>query len=379
MGNNTYIFAGGGTGGHLYPALAVAAELKQLQPEAQIVFACSDRAVDRTILAETHYAVVPQPIKPMPRRPRGWLGFLAGLVKSRRLASRLVGDLQPRAVFGLGGFAAVPVVKAAAARGIRCCLLSIDAVPGLANRSLARHAQAIFTQFQQTAGCYGAKAAKCRLIGCPVRRELLSAERTAAVKELGLRPDRKTLLIMAGSLGAANINQAAVAVLPDLGRLADAWQVLHVTGAGKLAEVQAAYSELNPNPDLAPASERLHHVLLEYCHRMDLAYAAADLVLSRAGASTIGELVAVGKPAALMPYPHHRDQQQRRNAEGMVASGSAVLVMDACDAAANAVSLRELLLPVMIDPARLERLSRAASSSVRNDAAGQLARWLLGG
>ena len=379
MGNNTYIFAGGGTGGHLYPALAVAVELKQLQPEAQIVCACSDRAIDRTILAATPYAIVPQPIKPLPRRPRGWLGFLAGLVKSWKLASRLVGDLQPRAVFGLGGFAAVPVVRAAAARGIRSCLLSIDAVPGLANRLLARHAQAIFTQFQQTATCYGANAAKCRLIGCPVRRELVSAERAAAVKELGLRPDRKTLLVMAGSLGAANINQAAVAILSDLARLADAWQVLHVTGADKLAEVRAAYAELKPTTDLAAASKQLHHVLLEYCHRMDLAYAATDLVLSRAGASTIGELVAVGKPAALMPYPYHRDQQQRRNAEGMVASGSAILVLDACDATANARSLRELLWPVMIDPARLDRLAKAASSSVRNDAASQLARWLLGG
>jgi UDP-N-acetylglucosamine--N-acetylmuramyl-(pentapeptide) pyrophosphoryl-undecaprenol N-acetylglucosamine transferase len=283
------------------------------------------------------------------------------------LAKRLVRDLRPAAVFGLGGFAAAPVVLAAAAAGVRTCLLSIDALPGLANRRLAGKVDVIFAQFETTAAAYGRRGEKVRVVGCPVRAELAEASADEARRAFGLRDDRKTLLVMAGSLGAANINQALAALRGDLEALADDWQLLHLTGPGKLDEVRAAW-----------AGAAIHHVAMEFCDRMGLAYAAAELALARAGAATVGELAATATPAALMPYPHHRDRHQDRNAAALVAAGSAVVVEDAGAAAANAAALRGALLPILLRPKRLSALSTAAAGAARTDAAAEIARWLGG-
>jgi len=366
MSGPVYIFAGGGTGGHLFPGLAVAEELGRLQPAARIVFACSDRPIDRRILSGTDYAMVTQPIRPLPRGWRGWGRFLVGWCRSGQVARDLLADLRPRAVLGLGGFAAAAVVRAAGRRGVRTALLSIDAVPGLANRWLAGKVETIFAQFASTARHYGRWGDKVRVVGCPVRSGLTSADPAAARRALGLRDDRRTLLVVSGSLGAANINGAIAALREDLASVADTWQMLHVTGPGKGAPAGAA------------EAAALHTVRLEFCERMDLAYAAADLVLSRAGASTIGELIAAGRPAVLMPYPYHRDRQQHLNAEPLVAEGAAVLVEDLGETARNAESLRRALLPILREPGRLEAMRSAAAELGKPGAAAAVARWLVG-
>jgi len=362
-----YIFAGGGTGGHLVPALAVADALAALVPEAHIVFACSRRQIDRQILDPTRHAVIPQPTRPLPRSLRGWGAFARAWVATRRLARDLVRDLRPAAVFGLGGYAAAGVVCAAARAGVRTCLLSIDAVPGLANRHLARRADVVFAQFDATRGAYGRSAGKVRVVGCPVRRRLVGGDPSEARRFFGLRDDRRTLLVMAGSQGAANINDAVVALRGDLDKLAGAWQVLHLTGAGKADAVRAAYG-----------TAAIHHVAREFCDRMDLAYAAADVVLCRGGASTVGELSATGIPAVVMPYPYHRDAQQARNAAPLASAGAAEIVTDACDPAANAEALRGSLIGILADGRRLEAMRSAAGCAKRPDAAAQIARWLAG-
>jgi UDP-N-acetylglucosamine--N-acetylmuramyl-(pentapeptide) pyrophosphoryl-undecaprenol N-acetylglucosamine transferase len=365
MSGPVYIFAGGGTGGHLYPALAVAEEFAAVRPGARIVFACSQREIDRRILSPTPYARVAQPIRPLPRSPRGWGRFVRGLLSSGLLGGDLVRDLRPAAVFGLGGFAAVPVVLAAADAGVPTGLLCIDAVPGLANRFLAGRAEVIFTQFAQTAGHLRRHRSKLQQLGCPVRPALLKASSAEARQHFGLRGERRTLLVAAGSQGAANINEAVAAIRPDLDELAGRWQVLHVPGPGKAEQVRAAYQ-----------GGRIHHVVVEFCRRMDLAYAVADLALCRAGASTIAELTATGTPAVLMPYPYHRDQQQRHNAEELVARGGAEMVVDAADAGPNAQALRRSLLPLMRDPSRLEGMRAAAARLARPAAAEDVARCL---
>jgi len=361
-----YIFAGGGTGGHLYPGLAVAAELTDLESEAKVVFACSDRPIDRRILDATAYAVVPQPVRSLPAGIAGWPAFLRAYLSSAALARRMVADLRPAAVLGLGGFAAGPVVVRAAKAGVRTALLNPDAVPGRANRLLARRVDAIFTQFGVTAGHFGRSGgAKVRRVGCPVRRELAAADRAEAIDHFGLRADRKTLLVHGGSLGAESINEAIARLMPDLRELADAWQVLHVTGPSKAASAAGEAGELNVR-------------VLEYCRRMDLAYAAADLSLSRAGAVTVAELAATGTPAVLMPYPYHADQQQRLNAAALDETGAAVLCDDARDADRNAERLRQTLLAILREPDRLEGMRNAACRATPDNAAEKVARWLAG-
>ena len=363
-----YIFAGGGTGGHLFPALAVADELTALVPKARIVFACSDRDIDRRILLPTRHVVVAQPVRPMPRGPRGWIGFGRSLLAGARLAGDLVRDLRPAAVLGLGGFAAGPVVWAAASAGARTGLLSIDAVPGLANHLLAGRVDAVFTQFELTGRALGRRhGPKARLVGCPVRAGLLAGDRAEARKAFGLKARRKTLLVVAGSLGAASINLAVAEIRADLDELAGQWQVLHVAGPGKDEDARKAWQ-----------GAEIHAAVVEFCDRMDLAYAAADLVLCRAGAATVGELSAVGKPAVLMPYPHHRDRQQFHNAEPLALAGAAEVVADAGDPAANAGALRQSLMPILGDRDRLETMKAAAAKLERADAAERIARFLAG-
>ena len=361
-----YIFAGGGTGGHVYPGLAVAAELARLEPAARVVFACSSRPIDRQILHRTEYAVVAQPVRPMPRGLRGWLGFARAYLSSAAQARQMVADLRPAAALGLGGFAAGPIVCRAAKAGVRTGLLNPDAVPGKANRMLARRVDAIFTQFDGTAGHFAGRArARVRAVGCPVRREFALARRQEALRHFGLRPDRRTLLVNGGSLGAASINEAVGCLLDELAEVEQTWQVLHVTGRSKAARDR-----------VSPASLPIR--VLEYCRRMDLAYAAADLALSRAGAGTVAELAASGTPAVLMPYPFHADQHQKLNAQPLCEAGAAVLCEDGKVAEVNAPRLRDVLLPILREPRRLERMRGAAAATPGRDAAGKVARWLLG-
>lgn len=368
MGSKFYIFAGGGTGGHLYPGLAVAEELIRLEGEAKIVFACSDRAIDRRILDPQPYAVIPQPVRPLPRGLPELPGFLKAWFSSMAQAREMVGDLRPAGVLGLGGFAAGPMVRRAAAKGIRTAFLNPDAVPGKANQYLARHVEAIFTQFESTRRHFPPRLqGKVRPVGCPIRTSLLGADRAEAIRHFELDAARKTLLVFGASLGAASINEAIIALAADLEALAEPWQVIHVSGPEKLKEVAAAWR-----------SRPIAVKAVEYCNRMDLAYAAADLALCRSGAGTVAELAATATPAILMPYPYHKDQQQRHNAAPLASSGAAVLCEDTKDPSSNAQALREVLLPLLKDPPRLETMRQAARGLAKPRAAQDVAKWLVG-
>jgi len=386
-----FIFAGGGTGGHLYPGLAVAGELQKARPGARIVFACSDRPIDRRILDALPFGVAPQPVRPLPRSPfrlGAWWSFLRAWSASAALARDMVRDLKPSAVLGLGGFAAGPVVKEAARRGIRTALLNPDAVPGKANQYLARRVEAIFTQFASTKECFPADIrGKVRHVGCPIRAVFTDpaqpGRRDEATRHFGLRADRKTLLVVGGSMGAATINGAIAALAPELDELADEWQLLHVTGPGTGDHGPGTRgadsgSQVPDSGSQVSCPRSLFSLRLEYCDRMDLAYAAADLSLCRAGAGTVAELAATLTPAVLMPYPYHKDQQQRLNAAGLAEAGAAVICEDAKDAQANAVRLREVLIPLMKDPSGLQRMRRGASRFAKPQAANDVAQWLAG-
>ncbi|MBS3734972.1 MAG: UDP-N-acetylglucosamine--N-acetylmuramyl-(pentapeptide) pyrophosphoryl-undecaprenol N-acetylglucosamine transferase [Phycisphaerae bacterium] len=363
-----YILAGGGTGGHLYPGLAVAEALRRAEPAGQIVFACSDRSLDERILApRADLGVVRQPVRPLPRRAGEVPGFLRAWRASRRLAGEMLADLRPAAVLGLGGFAAGPVVREAARRGVRAALLNPDAVPGRANRYLARRAEAIFAGFPAAAECFPAPArGKVRAVGCPLRAGIAAGRRDEAMAHFGLDADRRTLVVLGGSSGAASVNAVVAALGDALTQRAGQWQVLHVTGPRR-----AGLADAYPPPD-APIFAR------HYCERMDLAYAAADVVLCRAGAVTVAELAATSTPAVLMPYPHHRDRQQHHNAAELVTSGGAVICEDAVDAAVNADRLGAVLLGLLDDEARRRSMREAAGRCDRPGAADIVAAWLSG-
>ncbi|MCJ7543013.1 MAG: UDP-N-acetylglucosamine--N-acetylmuramyl-(pentapeptide) pyrophosphoryl-undecaprenol N-acetylglucosamine transferase [Phycisphaerae bacterium] len=368
MPTDIYILAGGGTGGHLYPGLAVAGELLALRPAAKVVFACSGRAIDRRILEAQPFPFVPQPVRPLPARPWGWPRFLIAWGRSVILARRLILDLQPAAVLGLGGFAAGPGVCCAARAHVPTALLNPDAVPGKANWMLATRAEVIFTQFPSSREAFADRLReRVRCVGCPVRRGLTGADRAEAVAHFGLRPDRRTLLIFGGSLLAEALGEAVERLATRLSEFAANWQLLHLTGSPRAEQIQRALEDKG----LAVRTQG-------YCDRMDLAYAAADLALARAGAVTIAELAATGTPAVLMPYPHHADRHQYHNAAALADSGAAVVCEDRQDAAANAAALRGVLVPLLRDAAALEAMTRAAAGlAARPSAAAAVAEWLV--
>ncbi|MBS3820846.1 MAG: UDP-N-acetylglucosamine--N-acetylmuramyl-(pentapeptide) pyrophosphoryl-undecaprenol N-acetylglucosamine transferase, partial [Phycisphaerae bacterium] len=366
MARPTYILAGGGTGGHLYPGLAVAEAIRRWQGEALVVFACSDRSIDRDILEPLDYPFTPQPVQPLPTNVARWPGFLGAWLRSRRLAADMLGDLQPQAVLGLGGFAAGPVVKRAAAAGVRSGMLNPDAVPGRANRYLAGHVDAIFTQFESTREHFAAgDRDKSWAVGCPVREGLAEASASEARRVFGLSDDRRTLLVFGGSTLAHSLTDAVVNLAEDLESLSDDWQVLML--AGDLAERALE----------AFRQRRINARIMRYCDRMDLAWAAADLAVCRGGAVTVAELAATGTPAVVMPYPHHADRQQWLNAEALCQTGAAIIVDDRSAAAANVDALRQHLLPILRDGSCLADMRAAADRAERRDAAGVIAEWMI--
>jgi len=373
---SVYIFAGGGTGGHLYPGLAVAQELLTCQPDATIVFACSSREIDRKILGPLPYVVTPQPILPLPGSVGKIWPFVTSYLRSRSLAKRLITDLKPAAVLGLGGFAAGPVMVQAARAGVRRAFLNPDAVPGKANQMLARHAEVIFSQFEATAAAFDARhREKVRCVGCPIRPAFASAfrdvvavaaARDEATRLFNLRSDRRTLLVFGGSLSSESISAALGQLAEDLSPLAGRWQVLHISGSPKAAEIEARLRAAG-----------LHTATLPYCDRMELAYASSDVVLARGGAGTVAEIAVAGRAAVIMPYPYHKDQQQKLNAAELEQAGGAVVVTDAIDPVANAASLREHLLPILRDETRLLHMRASSARAGKPTAAQTVAQWML--
>ena len=361
------VFAGGGSGGHLYPTLAVADALRSLLPGVRFVFFGTDRAIDGTVLAPYGGELVRQPVRPLPRRPWQVPGFLMGWRSATRRCRRFFQKHRPIAVLGSGGYAAAPPICEAARVGIPTALLNPDAVPGKANRLLGSRVDAVFAQWSQTAKSFDGRAT-VHVTGCPVRPEFKQAHREQGLGHFGLDPDKKVLLVTGASQGARSINQAMMAASAELARrgIWDRWQLLHLTGPKDESEAAQAYRTLG-------VTSRV----VGFTKHMAVAMAAADLVLSRAGASTLAEITALGRPSLLMPYPHHRDQHQVANARVLVELGAARMLLDRVDPQRNGPLLSEQLCRLMSDEAEYTRLAGAAQRIGTTTAARMIAQHLL--
>lgn len=367
MSRKCYILAGGGTGGHLYPGLAIADEITREERDALVVFACSNRPIDARILSGTPYSFFAQPVLPIRKSPLEWPAVLNAWIKSVRLAQKVMRDLQPAAVLGLGGFAAGAMCKVAAARGIPTAMINPDAVPGKANKFLAAKVDRIFTQFAETKK-YFPQRLHDRVIaaGCPVRAVLNHADRNEALKFFSLDPQKKTLLVFGGSALAETIISALTESAKDLAEFSGRWQLLVPAGKMQSEKLRSALD-----------SAGVSYASPEYINRMELGYAAADLVLCRGGAVTVAELTAVGKPAVILPYPYHRDRQQYLNAQPLCNAGAAVCIDDRIDPAANREQFRETLFALMASDEKLEEMHSHAVKRINHGAAVRIARWLL--
>lgn len=353
------LLAGGGTGGHLVPGLAVAAALKRRDPDCRVWVFGTPRSIDRKLVPGAGLPLIEQAVRPFSTRPWKWPRFYRCWQKSCRAARLFIEEHRPDAVLGLGGYAAGPAVKVAHKMGLPTAILNPDAVPGRANRYLAKIADLVFCQWGITVGRMPVPA-RCRVVGCPTRADLGMLDRAACRRQLGLDENLPLLLITGASQGASTINDALPPALESVApKLSERWQVLHQTGAGRGAVTELA----------GVAGERFDYRCVEFIDRMGEALAAADLVVARAGAATLAELTVIGRPALLLPYPYHRDQHQRHNAQVLVHQHAAVMRQDERDTQANATHIADVLAHLMADRARREQMGAAARKMGRPDAA----------
>ncbi len=358
------LLAGGGTGGHLYPGLALVEAIRGERPETAFAFATTRRPIDRDVLAGTGCPLTPLPARPFRLAPWTWPAFLASLARCGHRIRRRFLEFEPEVVVGLGGFGSYVPVRVAQDEGIATVVLNPDIVPGRANRRAGREADLVCCQFRETLEHFPED--RVRLTGCPIRPSLLAASRAEAIAALGLDPDRRTLLVTGASSGARSVNRAVLSALRERG-LPDGWQVLHLTGHLDHRPAAHAHEELG-TPGLVKAYEP----------RMGLAYAAADLAVARAGGSTIAELLAAGVATIYLPYPHHRDQHQMQQARAAEMSGAAVVVRDRPEAPKiTARELGDALEGLLDDELWRARMEQHAREAARPGAAGEVAAAVL--
>lgn len=367
MAERWYFFAGGGTGGHIYPNLAVAEKLIALQPEARVHFFCSDRPLDRAILEKTGLDYTALPAKGFAARPDRLAAFLVSMYRSFRRARGVIGERIPAVLLATGGFASAPAAYAAHKLAAPIVLMNLDAVPGKANKFIARLAREIFVQFEGTAEHFGPVRDRVSFAGCPLRTGFANPDKGRAVSELRLDPDRNTLLIAGGSSGARNINRVLCLLLERLSNFAQTWQIVHLTGAADYNTVRQKYDNL-------PVSARV----LEYYDDMPSLLALSELVVARSGAVSVAEYAAAAVPAVCIPYPYHRDRQQQLNAEYLVRAGCAVMVEDTTDPEKTAENLWPHLHELLTDERKRTEMATACGKFAKLDAAEKIADHLLG-
>ncbi len=357
-------FAGGGSGGHLFPALAVAEAMRCRLPHARFVLFGTDRSIDQQIISDAGFDLVKQPLLPVSTALWRWPSTLRSYRASMRLCRRSIHHDKPAVIVGTGGLGSVPPMRLALKKGIPTALLNPDLIPGRANRYLAKHAHVIFTQWEASSE-HLPTSAKVRVTGCPVRAAFQSGKIADAHERFNLDPSKKTLLITGASQGARTINQAVVALLDEIEALTQ-WQVLHLAGQLDFESVASAYD-----------GRTLRACVLPFTHQMSAAMSVATLVVSRAGASTLAELAAMGCPSILLPYPFHKDMHQLANARMMAQHGAAVVLDDMKQPSLNAPVLRDVLMPLLGVQKRLAVMASAAQSVGRPDAASMVADEIL--
>jgi UDP-N-acetylglucosamine--N-acetylmuramyl-(pentapeptide) pyrophosphoryl-undecaprenol N-acetylglucosamine transferase len=338
----TVVFAGGGTGGHLYPAIAIADALRRSRCAKVAFIGAADR-LEATIVPKAGYDLHPVASRSLPRALSLELfGTIASNLKGTLQSLRLLASARPDLVIATGGYVSFPVALAARIRrfvrlsAAPLVLLEPNAAPGVTNRLLTPLVDEVWGPQRNCAG----GAAKYRATGVPIRSALrVLPRREDAIARLGLDPSRRTLVAMGGSQGARSINDALVSLI-ETNRLPAGWQLLALTGRSDYDRVRSKLPNAQP-----------------YLDDMADAYAVADLIVSRAGASTLGELAALGKPSILVPYPYAAEAHQAANAARFEAAGAAVVLADG-ELQAGGLPI---LLAQTVEPKRLQALADGAA------------------
>lgn len=343
------ILAGGGTGGHVIPALAIAHELKE-QFNAEVLFVGTARGIENRLVPAAGFPlrlVEVGALKKVSLLTRVKTVF--ALPRAIFAASRILREFHPGVVIGVGGYASGPAMLAAALSSVPTIAFEANSVPGFANKAVANMISVAAVHFEETCRWFG----RCVVTGVPVRRAFFAIPQRPA----GAHP---TLLLFGGSQGAHALNRALVEALPALHQCVPGLRIIHQTGERDYNECQAEYLRAGIPAEVSP-----------FIDDMPGAFARADLLLCRSGASTVAEITAAGKPAIFVPFPHATDDHQRRNAEALTKKQAALLIPEA---ELTPQRLAEAVVALLKDPRRLTMMGVAARALSHPDAALKIAR-----
>lgn len=354
------IISGGGTGGHIFPAISIANEIRSKRPDAEILFVGAEGRMEMQRVPAAGYEIKGLPIAGFDRK-RLWrnFGVLLKIWKSKRIARRIVSNFSPHVAVGVGGYASGPTLSVCEDLGIPTLLQEQNSYAGITNKLLAKRAKQICVAYEGMERFFPKE--RILLTGNPVRQALLSSSlhRSEAFRSLGLDEGKRTILIIGGSLGARTLNEAVLSHLATIAATEDV-QILWQTGKFYAAEIAQRLQQTTCPSNL---------IVTEFVSDMAAAYAVADLVVSRAGASSISELCLLGKPSILVPSPNVAEDHQTHNAMALVKQEAAMLVKDA-------EALTQLLptaIQLVRNTSRLQEIGKQAIKLGKPNAASDIA------
>lgn len=358
------IFAGGGTGGHIYPNVAIAEQLASRMPELRLHFWVSDRPGDAKIMERLPYSWSASPVQALPPLSKPWRAF--AFLRRWSAAKRQFGAfLQKERVLALvtsGGFVSGPAMIGAHARALPRAMVNLDAVPGKANRRLQRYAQASFTVYPH------ASLDNAQTIGLPLRKQSRAPGDSAFCRErLGLDPQLPTLMVTGATHGATSIIESMMLLAKEesFKKSMQGWQLLHQCGSYDEQKLQAAYDAQGVNAKV-----------VSFIQDMGAAWGASDVVVSRSGAGSVAEAWGNAVPTIFMPNPYHADGHQRVNCEPMIKAKAALEVQDLKEAQANLSKLKEALESLLQDSKARDEMRLASRASCPGDGAQTVAAWV---
>ncbi len=364
MSHLKVVISGGGTGGHIFPAVSIANAIKEIDPEVEILFVGAQGRMEMQRVPQAGYEIVGLPIRGLlrPLWKPGNISVLADFWKSNKMAKQTLRDFKPDVAVGVGGYASSATLNAAHSLGIPCLIQEQNSYAGLTNRFLGKKAQKICVAYEGMERFFPKK--NILLTGNPVRQSLLNPNltKTESAAIFGMESDIPTILLIGGSLGARTLNQSVLDNLETIGKapIQFIWQ----TGG---------YYNKAIMTELEQKGKPANLFVTDFIQRMDHAYKAADLVISRAGASSISELCLLGKPSILVPSPNVAEDHQTHNAMALVKKDAALMVSDN--------EARKKLLPLAIrtvsDAQRLKQLSKNALSMALRDSASVIAAEVI--
>ena len=360
------IVSGGGTGGHIYPAITLIHELRALRPEAQFLYVGTSRGLEADIVPKEGlpFHIVDLQSFEHHLTPANFLRAGKAMLAVGK-AAKVVRDFHPDVVIGTGGYVCGPVLMAASLLHVPTLIQEQNVVPGITNRILAKFVTKV------AVGTEGAvrhfPAGKTVFTGNPIRREVMRAQRESGAAAFGLDPGKLTVLVSGGSRGARTINRAMVGILAEAARHPEV-QFLHVTGKAEYEDIRKRLAETG-------LAELPPHIKVEpYLYNMPEAEACADLVIFRAGATGLAELTARGIPSILVPYPYAAENHQEFNARALEAAGAARVILNKD---LTAESLGSLLAELLTEPEKLQAMAAASKKLGRPEAALEIAQMAL--